>query len=238
LAEDKVQTFYEQEAKIYDDTRFKSSHGMFVDLVQKSAVLELIGNCKGKRILEIGSGTGRFTKELVKHGAHVVCVDLSRPMHEESKKEIATGNIQYFVMSGLDLAFEDLSFDCCLTVNMMSHIKNSPKLFSEVCRVLKKGGIFVANFPNFSSVYFPVGGLVNLFERSLQRPVYSRWYSVSEVVRSLRSCGLVYVNSRGRLIIPKKYCPSPLLTCFKVINSKSSDILFLSGDLFVQSVKV
>lgn len=237
MTENKIQTFYEKEANIYDLTRFKSSHGLYEDFVQKSAVLELLGDCKGKRILEIGSGTGRFTKDLVSHGASVVCVDLSRTMHEQSRSSINNSSVEYFVMSGLDLAFEDASFDCCLTVNMMSHIKNSHKLFLEVCRVLKKDGSFVANFPNLSSLYFPIGGFVNLFERSIQVPVYSRWYSVSEVMCSLKSSGLEPVKACGRMIFPKKYCPAPLFVCLKAINSKISRYSFLSGDLFVRSIR-
>ena len=124
MTEKKIQRFYQQEAKIYDETRFKSSHGYFTDSIQKSAVLDLVGNCKGKLILEIGSGTGRFTKELVKRGAHVVCVDLSRQMHEYSRLSATPSSIDFFVMSGLDLAFENETFDGCITINMMSHIKD------------------------------------------------------------------------------------------------------------------
>ena len=217
----------------------KSSHSLYGDYIQKSAVIELLGNCSGKRILEIGSGTGRFTKELVKHGASVVCVDLSCPMHEQSRSSLKGGSVQYFVMSGLDLAFEDESFDACLTVNMMSHIRNDKAIFSQVRRVLKKDGLFVANFPNIGSIYFPVGGFVNLFGRSVQVPVYSRWYSIGKVVRSLRNSGLMPVNILGRMIFPKKYCPTPVFVCLKAINSQlsSSNVRFLAGDLFVQSIK-
>ena len=95
ITENKVQCFYEQEAAIYFNTRFKSRHGLFVDSLQKSKVLKLIGDCKGKRVLEIGSGTGRFTKELVKQGADVVCVDLSRQMHEFSRLSLKRSIVEH-----------------------------------------------------------------------------------------------------------------------------------------------
>lgn len=239
MTEDAVQRFYEQEAKVYDETRFRSPHGTYSDFVQKSAVLELIGECKGKRILEIGSGTGRFTRELAKRGAHVVCADLSREMHEQSRLLLPDNSVEYFVMSGSELGFADETFDACLTINVMSHIKNDSEIFAEVSRVLKKGGFFVANFPNMSGIYFPIGVIVNLFKRSLQAPVYSRWYSISGISRSLRYAELIPVRILGQLILPKKYCPFALFNCLREFGNRLmySDMHFLLGDLLVKSYR-
>jgi ubiquinone/menaquinone biosynthesis C-methylase UbiE len=240
LTEDRVQRFYEQEAKVYDETRFKSSHGEYGDSVQKSAVLELIGKCEGKCILEIGSGTGRFARELVKRGAHVVCVDLSRKMCAQSRQALYNGSVEYFVMSGLALGFADETFDVCLTVNMMSHIKNDSVIFAEGRRVLRKGGFFVANFPNMSGIYFPIGGIVNLFERSLQAPVYSRWYTLGALIRSLKGVGLNPVRILGHMIFPKKYCPTMLFKCLRELDLRMLHSTFnvLCGDLFVKSLRL
>ena len=237
MTEDNVQRFYEEEAKVYDETRFRSSHGAYVDSVQKSAVLELMGNCNDKHILEIGSGTGRFTRELTKRGAHVVCVDLSRKMHEQSRLALRYDGAEYFVMSGSDMGFATESFDVCLTVNVMSHIRNTSEVFAEVRRVLKKGGFFVANFPNMSGIYFPIGGFVNLFERSLQAPVYSRWYTLGALTRSLKCAGLNPVRLLGHMIFPKKYCPVMLFNCLRELDHRISNtnMCFLSGDLFIKS---
>lgn len=233
--------FYQKEAMMYHETRFKSPHGRYVDFIQKTTVLELIGDCKGKRILEIGSGTGRFTKELAKRGAHVVCVDLSRNMHLQSRLNSSEfSNVEYYLMSGTELGFAQESFDLCLTVNVMSHIKNSCLLFKEVSRVLKKNGSFVANFPNSSGFYFFVGWVVNFFNRSLHGPVYSRWYSLDELFYILTSVRLRPVVIIGHLILPKKYCPSFLLPSFRYLDNilSKSKFRILLGDLFVKSYNV
>src|SRR5262245_61866495 len=45
------------------------------------AVLKLIGpNVSGRRILELGSGSGRYAVELARRGAHVTGVDFSPSM--------------------------------------------------------------------------------------------------------------------------------------------------------------
>jgi ubiquinone/menaquinone biosynthesis C-methylase UbiE len=240
LTEEIVQGFYEEEAEAYDETRFRSSHGAYVDRVQKSLVLELIGNIMGKNILEIGAGTGRFTVELVKRGANVVCVDLSRNMHCKSRQSTQNDSVDYFVMSGLNLGFADGSFDGCLAVNTMSHIKDCSTFLGEVGRTLKRNGFFVANFPNMTGIYFPVGCLVSFLERSLQAPVYSRWYSTRTIFYSIRYAGLYPVRAVGHMVFPKKYCPSILFRGLKGIDFRLSHSAFwsISGDLFVKSQKL
>jgi ubiquinone/menaquinone biosynthesis C-methylase UbiE len=232
--------FYEQEANVYDETRFTSSHGAYSDYAQKSTVLRLLGECKGKYILEIGSGTGRFTRELTKRGAHVVCVDLSRKMHEQSRLVLHFGTADYFVMSGSDLGFATGSFDVCLTVNVMSHVRDTSEVFAEIRRVLKKNGFLIANFPNMSGVYFPIGGFVNLFKRSLQAPVYSKWYTFGHLIRSLKGAGLNPVHIVGRMILPKKFCPTILFNCLRKLDRRisNSSTYFIWGDLFIKSYRL
>ena len=239
MTEDTVQRFYEQEAIIYNRTRFKSSHGAYNDYAQRSVVLGLVGKCRDKYILEIGSGTGRFTSELTKRGARVICVDLSRKMHEQSRLLLHDNSVEYFCMSGSNLGFVNETFDGCLTVNMMSHIKNDSEIFAEISRVLKKGGFFVANFPNMSGIYFSIGVIVNLFERSLQAPVYSRWYTLGALIRSLKGARLNPVRVLGRMIFPKKYCPLIIFKYLRELDIKlrNSNFSVLSGDLFIKSQK-
>jgi len=240
MVEDRVRRFYEQEATIYDEVRFKKHHGKYSDLVQRSLVLDLIGECKDKFILEIGSGTGRFTRELVKKGAHVFCADLSRKMHERSRENLGCNDVEYFVMSGSKLGFADGSFDGCLAVEVMSHVKNVSVVLEEVQRVLKRGGFFIANFPNMSGVYFPIGLVVNLFQRSLQAPVYSRWYSIRGIIRSIKTAGLNPIQIIGRMVFPKT-CSTELFILLREIDQKmlnSNFFNYICGDLFVKSCKL
>lgn len=158
-------------------------------------------------------------------------------MHEQSILLLPNDSVEYFIMSGSNLGFADQTFDICFTINMMSHIKRSSEIFAEVSRVLKKGGFFLANFPNMSGIYFPIGRIVNMFERSLQAPVYSRWYSLGELARSLRDARLVPVRISGHMIFPKKYCPTIL---FEILNKldhelSNSSLRILLGDLYIKS---
>lgn len=240
LTEKEVQRFYEQESDVYDQLRFKSPQGIYSSAVQKSIVLELVGDCNGKSILEIGSGTGRLTGELVKRGAYLVCVDLSRKMHEYSRLALDNVSTDYLVMSGANLAFADNVFDGCLAINIMSHVRCHERILREVGRVLKKNGVFVANFPNWTGLYFPVGVAVNCFKRSLQAPVYSRWYSLGEVFRTLENAGLKPVRTLGQMVFPRERCPDIMFRLLRGIDFKVRDsgLKLFSGNLFVKSHKL
>lgn len=240
MADDEVQRFYEKEASAYEELRFRSYQGMYSDYIQKSIVLQLVGGCKGQHILEIGSGTGRLTEELVECGANLVCVDLSRNMHKYSRAVLNSASVEYSLMDGSDLGFDDNTFDGCLAVNVMSHVENDYEILVEVSRVLKKGGFFVVNFPNMLGIYFPIGAIVNLLGRSLQAPVYSRWYSFGRIVHSLRKARLNPIQVLGHMIYPRKYCPAALFRCLRELDRKMScsSLSSLSGQLFVKSCRI
>ena len=123
LSEKSIRTYYQKEAAVYD-ARFNKSQGRYGDYRQRKKVLEFVGSCKGKRILEIGSGTGRFSRELARNGAQVFCVDLSRNMHNQARLLSSYRDSSYFVMKGGSLGFSDETFDACVAINVMSHIKN------------------------------------------------------------------------------------------------------------------
>lgn len=238
--DDEIQRFYDREASVYEEVRFQSYQGIYTDYIQKSTVLELVGGCKGQSVLEIGSGTGRLTKELVKCGAHVVCVDVSRKMHKYSRSVLDSNSVEYFLMDGVDLGFANNTFDGCLVVNVMSHVKNDSAILMEVSRVLKKGGFFVANFPNILGIYFPIGAVVNLIGRSLQAPVYSRWYTFGRIVHSLRKARLDPIQVLGHMTFPRKYCPTVLFRSLSEIDRRMahSSFSFLCGQLFVKSRRI
>lgn len=52
------------------------------------------------------------------------------------------------VVSAYDLPFAEASFDLVIAVNVLEHIDDPVRLFAEVRRVLKPGGVFIVRTPN------------------------------------------------------------------------------------------
>ena len=72
--EQQVVTFYEVESNSYDEKRWSSSAGKRLNHFQQQLVLDSVGPCRDKQIIDIGTGTGRFAIQLASQGASVIGV--------------------------------------------------------------------------------------------------------------------------------------------------------------------
>ena len=71
--EKEAKKMYDLLAKFYHDLRTKKyPQGWFYnEMLEMPSTLELLGNVKGKKILDFGCGTGIYAKILTKKGAKV-----------------------------------------------------------------------------------------------------------------------------------------------------------------------
>ncbi len=84
---------------------------------------DFIKLCKGRKILDAGSGPGRDTRYFLRKGYDVVSIDKSQGMLDEAKLRVPNGNFIKMDMS--NLKFAPKSFDgiwCCAS---LLHIKKS-----------------------------------------------------------------------------------------------------------------
>ncbi len=98
---------------------------------------------KGEQALDYGCGTGRSSRFLKKLGYSVQGVDISVEMLDRAKLHDPEG-LYHLIESGI-LPFKDSSFDLvfsCFVFLTVSSFDELQKIFSEIYRVLKPGGIF------------------------------------------------------------------------------------------------
>lgn len=115
----------------------------YLNSFENDVVLKFLGNLKGKKVLDIGCGTGRIIKNLMEAGAKVVAADVSEEMLKVTKKKFKDAEI---VCADIEnLPFKDKSFDCVLALFVVVHLRDLQKAFDEVYRVLKDGGTFIVS---------------------------------------------------------------------------------------------
>ena len=79
-------------------------------------VLGMLGPVKGKRVLEIGAGMGRFTGDLGAQAKTVLAVDfMERLMEENERQHGHMGNITFKSGDACELQAEPASFDVVFT---------------------------------------------------------------------------------------------------------------------------
>lgn len=123
---------YNLAAKDYDK---KES---YLNSFEKDKLLPLLGDLLGKKILDVGAGTGRLTLKLAKAGAEVTALDVSEEMLKRIKNhELRIKNV---VGDAESLPFEDNSFDFVVAAFLIVHLKDLKRFFDEAYRVLKDGG--------------------------------------------------------------------------------------------------
>ncbi|MFA6547614.1 MAG: class I SAM-dependent methyltransferase [Candidatus Magasanikbacteria bacterium] len=110
----------------------------YLNSFEQNKLLPLFGNVKGKKILDVGAGTGRLALALSKAGAQITALDVSFEMLKvlsgKNKK------IETLVGEAENLPFEDGVFDFVTATFLVVHLKNPLSFFDEAYRVLKNDG--------------------------------------------------------------------------------------------------
>lgn len=118
--------------------------------IAKALIRRHFGN--GKKILDIGCGTGFFSKNLLEMGYEVTSVDGSSLALEYSKKR---GLENLILSDACKLPFPDNSFDAVVALDILEHIKDDGAAVREWTRVLKPGGIMLIFVPALSLLWSP-----------------------------------------------------------------------------------
>ncbi len=108
------------------------------------AVANLLGDLSGKRVLDLGCGTGRHTIVLCQKGGLVTALDQSIEMIQIAQKKLQDYNIHWVIHPLPDsLPFPDNFFSSIVAGLVAEHIQDLETLFREVSRILLRGGQFV-----------------------------------------------------------------------------------------------
>lgn len=96
----------------------------------------------GRRVLDVGCGTGHQMAALAQRGYEVAGVDLSEGMLHHARINNPGAEVH---LAGVDqLPFETGSFDYVICIEVLRHLRDSTPAVEEISRVLKPGGMALA----------------------------------------------------------------------------------------------
>jgi SAM-dependent methyltransferase len=136
----------------------------------------LLGDVRGRTVLEFGCGDGLNTVMLAKRGAKVLAFDISADLIQLATKRVEANGcrgVEWLIASAHSLPLKDESIDVIFGMAILHHL--DLKLASQnVRRVLKKGGRAIFKEPMRNSKLlgrarklFPTSPAVSPFERPL-----------------------------------------------------------------------
>ncbi len=146
MKEIEVRKKYNIIAKRYHKLRTRGQGWFYNEMLEMPTTLKLLGNVKGKKILDLGCGTGIYAKILTKKGAKIKGIDISEEMIKIAKKE--NPKVEFKVGNMDNLPYKNKEFDIILAALSINYLKEWYGVFKEVRRVLKNKGMFVFSTSN------------------------------------------------------------------------------------------
>lgn len=113
--------------------------------------VHVLKDVKGKDVLCLASGGGQQSAVFGILGAHVTVVDIADGQLEGDKKAAAHYGYQVTAIQGdmSDLsALKKNSFDVVYQAPSMAYVSNVKKVYSEVSRILRQGGLYRSDAQN------------------------------------------------------------------------------------------
>lgn len=137
----RARNFYRYFSLIYDYV-----NPLFYSKEMRRKVVEMAELQKDSLVVEVGSGTGFTTEEIVKivPPENVFCVDLTPEQIKKAKKKL---KVNFFIGDAENLPFKDKIFDSAISAGSIEYWPNPQKGIEEMARVTKKGGKVVVLAP-------------------------------------------------------------------------------------------
>jgi SAM-dependent methyltransferase len=137
-----------------DADQYQNDHGDFLgdaDFVWcpeglREADARLLGEVRGRRVLELGCGAAAAARWLATEGARVVAMDLSAGMLRHAVAGASRSGVRVPLVQAdaLALPFHDDAFDIvCTAFGAVPFVADSAAVMREVARVLRPGGRWV-----------------------------------------------------------------------------------------------
>ena len=162
---------------------YEFGEGRHADLLEKELLRQLLdGFSDAKSLLEIGCGTGHFTRYFAAFFPSVAGLDISPVMLKEAGRRNANKKISYLRGDALHLPFSDSSFDVVAFITTLEFLSNPRQALKEAGRVARQG--LLLGVLNSHSLI----GIARRLEGLKKTTIYSHahFYSVGELAGLVR----------------------------------------------------
>jgi len=177
---------YDEYSKTYDAKNQSFSQ----QEIDKLALQLIRSQAQGKRVLEVGCGTGIWIQFLLPVVNSIEGIDLSPGMVEQAKKK----GLPAKVGSAEAIPYKEKSFDFIFSYRVLPHVPNLKKALTEIKRVLREDGKAIIMFYNKNSVK-------RIFLRQkMENKVYTRFYGIKDIQK---------LDSSASFLLGTKIFPYP-----------------------------
>ncbi len=180
-----VQEVFGRRASFYVDS------GVHADRKVLAMVRELCGELRGRKVLDVATGTGHTAMPLSPQASMVVGLDMTREMLELAGRASVDSGLKnmHWLQGDVNLLpFLDQCFDVVSCRRAPHHFPDLGKAMKEMTRVLKEGGTMVIDDRSVPDDE-KIDRTMNLLDR-LHDPSHVREYGVGEWKIAIQEAGL------------------------------------------------
>jgi ubiquinone/menaquinone biosynthesis C-methylase UbiE len=196
----KNRAYYDDFSQGYERERGYGYHAL-LDELEMNIVTPF---AQGRRVLEVGCGTGLILERLARSADEAWGVDVSPGMLRSARER----GLSVVVGSATSLPFADASFDLVCSFKVLAHVPDIEQALREITRVTKPGGAMVLEFYNPWSLRYAakrIAGPQPISEGRTEADVFTRWDSPMRV-RQLFPRGVDIEGLRGvRVFTPAAF---------------------------------
>jgi ubiquinone/menaquinone biosynthesis C-methylase UbiE len=167
--------------------RFPEMDPAELDLVARE-LFDLLPDRPGSdgMMVDIGCGSGRWTRWLAPRHAHVDAVDPGDAVLTAARVNADLANVRWSRARGEDLPFPSDSYDLALCIGVLHHVADPVRVLSEACRVLRPGGMLYFyiyhSMEDRGGIFKGLYRISDLLRRLIHPMPYPLGYACSQVL--------------------------------------------------------
>lgn len=186
----------------FDALRFGGPIGEYLARVQAEILREALEPLPGRRVLDVGTGTGRAAVQLAGEGADVVGADFSEEMLGVARIRArdAGRHLNLARADAHHLPFADRSVDATVSLRVLMHAIDWRQCVAELCRVSRWR--VVVDFPVTASFAALESCTRRAAHRMGRRVEAYRVLRASDVRDAFAAAGFTVVAVRRQFVLP------------------------------------
>ena len=122
------------------DNWYAGRRGMMYDRLEKKLITDFLpAEAEGKKLLEVGCGTGHWSRFFSQCGFEVAGLDISERIINTARQK-GIPNVSFHAADGHLLSFQDSTFDLTAAITALEFVRDAEVVLREMIRCTRKPG--------------------------------------------------------------------------------------------------